>query len=383
MNGLGIWAFIITIFVMVLFHEFGHYWTARKFGIKVEEFFIGFGPRIWSFRRGETEFGIKALPLGGYVRIIGMNPFQEVPEEDLPRTMGAKPRWQRAVVLVAGSLTHFILATVVFFVVFAVVGVQDPEKPTTRVETTDVQVAGKVGPAKTAGLRAGDRIVGIDGKAVTRWEQIRNEIRTSPGQALVLDVERAGRRISIEVVPVETELPVARDSDKTEKVGQIGIIPVLQRVKEPPARAAAMAFTSTGKTIVVSVKGIGQIFSPSGVGGVLGALRETGRREITGDEPIGLVGAARLSGNAASSGGIEMLIFFLNGFIVFVGVANLIPLPPLDGGYLAVLAVEAITRRKIDLRKLVPLMGAVLAFLIILNVALLYLDITRPFSNPF
>lgn len=383
MNGLGIWAFVATVFIMVLFHEFGHYWTAKRFGIKVEEFFIGFGPRIWSFRRGETEFGLKALPLGGYVRIIGMNPFQEVPEEDLPRTMGAKPRWQRAVVLVAGSFTHFVLATIVFFVMFAAIGVQDPSKPSTTLETVDLTIANETAPAKLAGLKAGDRIVAIDGDPVTSWEDVRSHIRPSAGKALQVTVERGETTRTITVTPVETEVPKSQTSDETEKVGQIGVIPVFEKVKEPPLKAAGMAFKSTGQTIWISVKGVGQIFSPKGVGSVLGALRETGQREITGDQPIGLVGAARLSGNAASSGGPEMLIFFLNGFIVFVGVANLIPLPPLDGGYLAVLAVEAITRRKIDLRRLVPVMGAVLAFLIVLNVALLYLDITRPLSNPF
>src|SRR5688572_28512328 len=113
---------------MVTFHEFGHFITARRFGIKVEEFFVGFGPRVFSRRRGETEFGLKAILLGGYVKIAGMNPFQEISKEEWPRTFGAKPPWQRAIVLVAGSFTHLILATVVFTFLFGVVGIRDPSQ---------------------------------------------------------------------------------------------------------------------------------------------------------------------------------------------------------------------------------------------------------------
>src|ERR671914_2284664 len=111
----GILVFAAGVFVMILVHELGHFVTAKRFGIKVEEFFIGFGPRLWSFRRRETEYGLKALPFGGYVKIAGMNPFQEPAPEDRDRVFTAKPKWQRAVVLVTGSLTHFVLAFLILF----------------------------------------------------------------------------------------------------------------------------------------------------------------------------------------------------------------------------------------------------------------------------
>src|SRR2546429_6436050 len=121
--------FFLAILVVVLVHESGHFVFAKAFGIKVEEFFVGFGPRLWSIRRGETEYGLKALPFGGYVRIAGMNPFQESPEEDLPRTFGAKPAWQRAVVIAAGPVTHFLIAFLLIASFFMFIGTPSRFRP--------------------------------------------------------------------------------------------------------------------------------------------------------------------------------------------------------------------------------------------------------------
>src|SRR5438034_1227102 len=118
----GVVLFIIAILLVVLVHESGHFFTAKAFKIKVEEFFVGFGPRIWATRRGETEYGVKALPFGGYVRIAGMNPFEESEPEDFPRTFGAKPVWQRATVIAAGPVTHFVMAFLILTIYLATVG---------------------------------------------------------------------------------------------------------------------------------------------------------------------------------------------------------------------------------------------------------------------
>src|SRR2546430_2916040 len=120
---LGVVLFAISIIAVVMVHEAGHFFAARAFGIRVQEFFVGFGPRLWSIRRGETEYGVKAIPAGGYVRIAGMNPYEEIPPEELPRTFGAKPAWQRALVLAAGPLTHFVMALLFLALFFTVPGV--------------------------------------------------------------------------------------------------------------------------------------------------------------------------------------------------------------------------------------------------------------------
>lgn len=380
-NAIGVIAFIFGLIVMIVFHEFGHFWTARRFGIKVEEFFLGFGPKLFSRRMGETEVGVKAILLGGYVRIAGMNPFQKIPDDEYSRTFPAKPAWQRSIVLVAGSATHMILATLMFSSVYMIFGSPNPEKP--QIDSVDITVNGADGPAKTAGLREGDRVLKINATALRSWEKGIVLIRASAGRELKFTIEREGRSLVIPVTPIETDAEDLRDPKKTVRAGQIGIQPGEVMERKAPHVALARGLGDTGASLKVSVVGIKQIFSPRGLGGVFAALRSRGDRVIGDEQPIGLVGGGRLAGQAVAAFGIGGLIGFLALFVVFVGVANLLPLPPLDGGHLAVLAIEKVTRRKVDMRKVVPVATAVLGFLIVLNLAILYLDIFRPLANPF
>ena len=376
---IGILIFIATLLLMVTFHEWGHYITARKFGIKVEEFFVGFGPRLFSRWRGETEFGVKAVLLGGYVKIAGMNPFQEVPPEELPRTFGAKPAWQRAIVLVAGSCTHFVLATVVFTALIAFTGI--PEL-TTRVEEVAEEVGDRPGPAQAAGLQPGDRLVSIDGSRITDWEQVRPLVQPNSNRELTFVVERDGEELTLQITPVEAEAVTDPNRpEETEIVGQIGVLPEVDTVNKGPIWAFGQGFKTTGDAIWRSIVGTGMIFTS--VDDIFTALGGSGEREITEEQPVGLVGAARLTGQATSAGAIESLVSFLGYFIVFVGVINLAPLPPLDGGHLLILGLEKLTRRSIDPKKVLPFAGVVLGFLAMLTFALLFLDLARPLVNPF
>src|SRR3990170_305278 len=150
----GILVFVLGVLLMILVHELGHFVAAKRFGIKVEEFFLGFGPRLWSFRRGETEYGVKGVPLGGYVRIAGMNPFQEPAPEDRDRVFTAKPAWQRAIVLVAGALTHFVVAFLLLTSFFWFIGV--PRFGGPQVARVQPTLDGERSPAAGAGLRSGD-----------------------------------------------------------------------------------------------------------------------------------------------------------------------------------------------------------------------------------
>ncbi len=375
----GVALFIGTLLLMVTFHEFGHYATARRFGIKVEEFFVGFGPRLFSRWRGETEFGVKAILLGGYVKIAGMNPFQEVPPEELPRTFGSKPAWQRAIVLLAGSFTHFILATVVFA---GLIGTSGIPELTTGVEEVAEQVGDKQGPAKVAGLRPGDRLVSIDGTRITEWEQVRGLIQPNSNRTLTFEVERDGEILELPVTPVEAEAVTnPNNPEQKEVVGQIGVLPIVETVKGGPIWAIGQGLKTTGDAIWRSIMGTGMIFTS--IDDVFGALGGTGEREITEEQPVGLVGAARLAGQATSAGAVESLVSFLGYFIVFVGVINLAPLPPLDGGHLLILGLEKLTRRNIDPKRVLPFAGVVLGFLVMLTFALLFLDLARPLGNPF
>lgn len=373
---IGVIIFIGAILLMTFVHEFGHFLAARKFGMKVEEFFIGLGPRIFSFRRGETDFGLKPFLIAAYVKIAGMNPWQETPEEDLPRTYGAKPTWQRAIVVAAGSATHIPLAILLMWVALISAGVPTLTTTLQRVLPT---VAGKPAPAQVAELRAGDRIVSADGRRVSEWRDFQEVVQRSAGRSVDIEVERQGQQMNFSVVPAESEVQIA--PGETVKIGMIGVEPSFVNQRESPVRALATSARRTGELVVGSVRIIPVIFSGQGIGRIFAALGESGERDI--DEPVGLVGAGRLAGQAASGSGPWDLTLLIASLIVFVGLINLLPVPPFDGGHLLILAIEKVRGRKVDMRKVVPVGVAVMGFFLVLVAALLYLDIVRPVVNPF
>jgi membrane-associated protease RseP (regulator of RpoE activity) len=367
--GMGVFLFVIGVFVMILAHEAGHYVTARAFGIKVEEFFLGFGPRLWSIRRGETEYGVKAIPAGGYVRIAGMNPFQEPAPEDRPRTFGVKPPWQRAVVLVAGSATHFVLAFLALALFFGALGI-----PRARVARVEPFLDGVQSPAAEAGIRPGDEVLAVDGREVT-YEEFLVYTRAHVGEEIEIVVARDGRRITLTAAPVFA--PVGG-----QRVGRLGV--VLEpgsRLRAGPLEAVVQGARFTGQMVFRSFEALGRTFSPDGLRRFAEVLTGESRRQV--DDVTSVVGAARLSGQAAAAGQMDFLLLMFAGFNVFVGILNLLPLPPLDGGHLAVVAIEKVTGTKVDVRRLVPVSAAVAGVLILLMLTTLYLDVVRPLPNPF
>lgn len=373
---LGVIIFIGAILLMTFVHELGHFVAARRSGMKVEEFFIGLGPRIFSFRRGETDFGLKPFLIAAYVKIAGMNPWQETPEDDLPRTYGAKPAWQRAIVVAAGSATHFPLAILLLWSVLTFAGLP---KSTTSLERVLPEVKGEPAPARVAGLRAGDQIISADGRPIAEWADFQSVVQRSAGRSIDIEVERQGRRVSFSVVPREAEIEVA--PGETEKRGMIGVEPTVINERQSPITALGASTSLTVDNVVGSVKVIPVIFSARGIGRIFAALGGSGQREI--DEPVGLVGAGRLAGQVAAGSGLLDLVGLIAGLIVFVGLINLLPVPPFDGGHLLIIAIEKIRGRKVDMRKVVPIGVAVMGFFLVLVAALLYLDIVRPVVNPF
>lgn len=375
MSTLGVVLFIVALLLMILIHEAGHFLTAKAFGIKVEEFFVGFGPRLWSTRRGETEYGLKALPLGGYVRIAGMNPFQEPTPEERPRTFGAKPPWQRAIVLAAGSATHFLLALLIFASFFIFIGVPVLGQP--RVVEVESTLDGGRSPALAAGLRAGDEVLEVNGEPVSTNQELIEVTRDSVGEEMTLLVERGGRRFTVEVTPVLSRVG-------GEEVGRLGVVltqEVAGREQANPLVAVGRSARVTGEVSVRSLEVLGQIFSPSGLGRISRLL--TGQAERDVQDVTGIVGAGRLASQAASTGNLDQLLLFLAALNIFIGILNILPLPPLDGGHLAVLAWEKVTGRRVDARKLLPLTAAVAGLFILLTLSLTYLDVVSPIPNPF
>jgi len=371
-QSLGVVIFIVSILAVVLVHEAGHFFTAKAFGIKVEEFFVGFGPRLWSTRRGETEYGVKLLPLGGYVRIAGMNPFQETPPEQFPRTFGAKPIWQRAIVIVTGPITHFVMAVLLLVVFFVAFGVLTPAKPV--VEGVQATLNGRASPAAVAGLQPGDEVVALDGRPVGSTDRFLTYTRSHVGQQIAITVLRHGHRITVRTAPVLSDVG-------GHMVGRLGIVVGEGRQRYNPLAAIGKAFISTGSAVKQVILALGKIFGPSGLRRIGDLLAGTRPRQTS--DVVSVVGASRLAGEAVQAGAWDSLFGLLVTFNIFVGILNLVPLPPLDGGHLAVLVYEKARHRRPDLRKLVPLTAAVTGFILLLAVSLVYIDLTSPVPNPF
>ncbi len=384
---LGILIFIASILIVVMVHESGHFLVAKLFNFKAPQFFVGFGPTLWSFKRGETEYGIKAIPAGGFVKIVGMNPYENVAPEDQPRAYPNKPRWQRALLLVAGSATHWVVAFVILFVTALTIGF-----PTDR-PSTSIAVVQDQTPANEAGFEPGDRILGADGIQMESWNEVRRFIQEHPSEKAVFMVERDGETIDVEAtigkalfnekgvvtaVPRSGELRAPRPGEEVQ--GFIGIQPDViyetYTVPEAVGEAGSLTWTST----VEGVKSIPKVFLPVFNGDLWNALQ--GEEERTIDGPIGVVGAGRIAGESVETGRYVNLIGLIVAFTIIVGILNLLPLPPLDGGHLAVVAYEAVTGRTVDIRKLIPVAAAVISFFVLLFFAVLYLDLARPLDVP-
>ena len=376
MKLLGILAFAIALLLSVMVHEFGHYITAKRFDMKVTEFFLGFGKRIWSFTRGETEFGIKAIPAGGYCRIEGMTPRDEMPAGEESRAFFGATTTRKLIVLGAGSFAHFVIGFLLIFAIFFGVGVNTLLSDVTKVSPNSAAAA--------AGFQPGDRIIAINGDEVTNWYEDSRAIGQSHGKELTFTVLRNGAQISITAAPTYLE---------SEKRYILGVVTRIGTQREPflssiteSGRATAILTRESAKALIALPTKIPQL------------IRQTfGNEARDPNGLVGVVGAARVSGDAIGSvklnnterlGTFLLLIASLN---IVVGLFNLLPLLPLDGGHMAVAIADEIRaffarlRGKprpagIDVNVLTPITMTVFAVLAVLTAILLIADIFNPVS---
>jgi membrane-associated protease RseP (regulator of RpoE activity) len=383
---------VVCLIVMIMVHELGHFLAAKHGNMKVTEYFLGFGPRLWSFRVGETVYGVKAFPLGGYVKIPGMTNLEVVDPEDEARTYREQPFRARLLVAVAGSAMHFLMAFVLLWALLSFVGVPSNNK----VGVTQVlAVGGKPGPAQAAGLRPGDVVASADGRAVSgNPDALISAIRDHPGEPVTLVVTRDGTRRTMTVTPVDGRTVHEQGVGVPAGTKPYGLIGVsLGAPTETLGPAAGLTRTASGlvRYSWASVVGVAHLFSPQATVQRFQSVtsaKAASQSAANGTRVSSIVGAVQTATDAAHAG-VAYLLGILVAINLFVGIFNLFPMLPLDGGHVAIAIYEKIRtgRKKVqyhaDVTKLLPYTWAMVAILGVLFATTLLTDILHPMANPF
>lgn len=338
------------------------------------------------WRRGETEYGVKAIPFGGYVRIIGMNPFEEIDEEDESRTYRAAPFWKKTIVVLAGIVSHFVVALLLLWLVgtvwgTVVVGDDGLLVRSTTIAAVSASLPGtdEATPATISGARAGDVIVATNGAPVVEWQDFTDFAEANGGVDVVISVVRDDEIVNLATTLATIDKPVVVDGQfvlgdggepVTEEVGFFGVTPEAEREFLGPIAMVPRAAEQFGEALVSSFRGLWEITIgfPKLVISVFGGDDEI----LDTVRPISPIGLVRIAGPLEST---LQLLALVN---IFVGVLNFVPLYPLDGGHFSVAAYEKVTGRTPNIEKLLPVAAAVLLFLVSLGLMGLYLDIFKP-----
>lgn len=424
---IGVALMIVGLAVSIALHELGHLWPAKKFGVRVGQYMIGFGPTLWSKRRGETQYGFKAIPLGGYISMAGMYP--PSPKELAAESAGSQngragggffatmvqdarsandetlegrdddrvfyklPVWKRVVIMLGGPIMNFLFAIVLFTILFSAIGLQTAV-PTVSELSACVPVAGSSecapdaaeAPAAAAGLQPGDTIVSIDGTPVSTFDEVSALVQASPGQQLSLVVARDGSERTVTVTPATIE--VAAEDGATKEIGFLGVRPTAEYVRQPIWMGAQTAVENVGAVANVIWQLPVKVYDT--------AVDLFTGQERDPDGPLSVVGAGILSGQVAAVDApiLNRVAGFL-GLLASLNIAlfvfNLVPLLPLDGGHVVVALWEGIKRtwakvfrrpppKPVDATRLVPLTFVVVIALIVMGGVLILADLFNPVS---
>lgn len=394
---LGVLIFIVALLVSVMLHELGHFLTAKKFHMRVTQFFVGFGRTLWSTVRGETEYGVKALLVGGFVKIVGMTSMEDVDVADEPRSFRSKPGWQRIIVLAAGSFMHFVLALFLFFVLAFAIGqptdfsargsnvvssITSCVPPSSRAANSANPCSGASAgksPAAIAGLRQGDKIISVGGHPVRNWNQLHTALTGLPtSTAVPVVIQRGGHYLHLQVT-------LAKIPGRS--VPFLGVDPVLYQ-RTTFLGGWSFAGNQFASTITGSASAIARL--PSAVPD----LFSSNRAHTAAGQVSSVVGVGNVTGQVVQAalpwqvklGVVLEIVASLN---IFVGVFNLFPLLPLDGGHLAVVIFERLRAwfnrligrpdpGLVDIQRLVPVSLFVFALLVGFGTLLIAADIFNP-----
>ncbi len=393
MDLLGWVIFILALLISVMLHETGHFVLAKRFGMKVTRYFVGFGPTIWSTWRGETEYGIKALPFGGFVKIVGMHSLDDPDDpEDEARSFRSHPAWQRILVLCAGSAMHFLLALLLVFGLALGVGIAyDNTQVGTLTSCVPVSLkaydndscAGShvTSPARLAGLRLGDVVTAIDGRPVTNFNQLTNVVRPQPpGTMVTITVRRGGK-----LVTLHATLATIKGLGSYLGMAPSGV------VFQVPSPLGAVEYSGTtfGQVLVGSAQAVASL--PSGLHDL---FNKKERSTTAGGQVTSVVGAAQATGTElASNAGwqykVSFVLLLIASLNIFVGAFNMLPLLPLDGGHIAAIIYERIrawfARLRgrpdpglVNMAKLVPVSFSLFLIVAVFSVVLVLADIINP-----
>ncbi len=429
---LGVLMFVVGVALSVGLHELGHLVPGKLFGVKVTQYFIGFGPTVWSTRRGETEYGIKAVPLGGFVKLVGMLPPRKgdpegrtrssstgifsqlvddaraaeadlVEEGDEHRQFYQLAWWKKVVVMVSGVATNLVIAFLLFAVVFMGHGVQ---KATTTVDSVsqcviavtqanatkaprDCTPADPVAPAKAAGFLPGDRIVSFNGTDIQRWEQLQREIRANGDATATVVVDRDGKLLTLHPTTTVSPRLDPNNPQRITKVGFLGIAPTVHLERQGPGFVVSTMATGTWQTL----KALGSL--PVKVYHVARAAVGLEKRDQNG--PMSVVGAGRVAGEMTSQQSVSLgdrffsVLLLIAGLNLFLGMLNLVPLLPLDGGQMVGALYEGARRGVakllhrpdpgfVDIAKLLPFGYVMAGVILVVSLVLIYADIVAPVS---